>query len=121
MQIFHGYRRKFLWLPSILEQCHLKRKFRANNSILSEMRVMKFIPFCYFKPLTEQKLQEVNTYTDERYLSDNSSEQGNVLVLSKNKAIILFAYSILKTDIVNELHYNCAIFIIIGSQELSHF
>ena len=48
---------------------------------------MKFIPFCYFKPLSEQKLQEVNTYTDERYLSDNSSEQGNVLVLSKTKRL----------------------------------
>lgn len=82
---------------------------------------MKFIPFCYFKLLTEQKLQEVNTYIDERYLSDKSSEQGNVLVLSKNKAIILFAYSILKTNIVNELDYNCPIFIIIGFQELFPF
>ena len=49
------------------------------------MRVMKFIPFCYFKLLTEQ-------------------EQGSVLIIKKkNKAIILFAYCFLKrTNIVKE-------------------
>ena len=39
---------------------------------------MKFIHFCFFEPLTENNLEETNEFIDKRYLSDESSQQGNL-------------------------------------------
>lgn len=71
---------------------------------------MKFILFCFPKLLTEQNKLEANEFNDKQYLSAESPEQGNVLLCSKTKRFVLFAY-VLKKIIASETDCNYALFL----------